>query len=462
MCEEINYKLDLDEIRTAFKFGENGGLTHKQGGEYKLLPYAANEKTLVSEFSGVVGAFSRMICNKELKGEFNADQFIDEVSEQIGEYEGSSSKEVFKDIVRTMFIDENNLVDFDIKTINYISATSADEKIAKFLFSTLFDKSLSKEISNHYDREVDNVLYRLVLRALPELKDKEFSIGEYNCYLPFIRELFIKDLKFMLSNEELYKNSLKRFLEYYYMFYVSQLAMKLKNFEKADVTTPDKLYYTLSWESTSKNRTAYQFGWEKIKGSVNSLFSHAILLELLNYHNLDRQLGYIELADIFRQSDKCKVENEVLSVFDAYTNQIKDKPWSDFKEIARETEVNGFNYVYKLFDAIEYQFVKSSRTRAYEAYRNWFVRFVYDNFAKRRGQLGYNLNITEDDIILMTKICINDKGKMKLNTLFNEFELRGIFFDRDSKTKIVQLYEKLNLLEKKSDSGDAQYVRSVL
>ena len=77
--------------------------------------------------------------------------------------------------------------------------------VAKFLFSTLFDKSLSKEISNHYDREVDNVLYRLVLRALPELKDKEFSIGEYNCYLPFIRELFIKDLKFMLSNEELYK-----------------------------------------------------------------------------------------------------------------------------------------------------------------------------------------------------------------------------------------------------------------
>ncbi|MBE6054299.1 MAG: DNA phosphorothioation-dependent restriction protein DptG [Clostridium sartagoforme] len=461
MCEEINYKLDLEEISTAFKFTEKG-LTHKQGGRYKLLPYAANEKTLVSEFSGVVGAFSRMISNKELKGEFNADKLIDEIADQIGEYEGSSSKEVFKDIVRTMFIDGNNLVDFDIKTINYISATSADEKIAKFLFSTLFDESLSEKVSNQYDRETDNVLYKLVLKALPELKDKEFSGDEYNCYLPFVRELFIKDLKFILSNDELYKSSLKRFLEYYYMFYVSQLAMKLKKFEKADVTTPDKLYYTLSWESTSKNRTAYQLGWENIKESVNSLFSHAITLELLNYHNIDSQLGYIELADIFSKSNKFHVENEVLAVFDAYTNQIKDKPWSDFKEIVRETEVNGFKYVYKLFDAIEYQFVKSSRTRAYEAYKNWFVRFVYDNFAKRRGQLGYNLNMTEDDIILITKICINDKGRMKLNKLFEEFELRGIFFDRDSKTKIVLLYEKLNLLEKKSDSGDAQYVRSVL
>ena len=90
------------------------------------------------------------------------------------------------------------------------------------------------------------------------------------------------------------------------------------------------------------------------------------------------------------------------------------------------------------------------------------MRFVQKNFAKRRGQLGYNLNITEDDIILMTKICINNNEKLKLNKLFEEFELRGLFFDRDSKMKIVQLYEKLNLLEKKSDSGDAQYVKSVL
>ena len=62
----------------------------------------------------------------------------------------------------------------------------------------------------------------------------------------------------------------------------------------------------------------------------------------------------------------------------------------------------------------------------------------------------------------MTKICINNNKKIKLKNLFDEFELRGLFFDRDSKTKIIQLYEKLNLLEKKSDSGDAQYVRSVL
>lgn len=461
MCEERQYEIDLNAISDSFKFTEKG-LTHRQGNKYKLLPYAANEKTLVSNFSGVVGAFSRFISNKELKGEFDIDNFIEEVSDQIAEYEGDTSKETFKDIIKSMFVDGNDLVDFDIKTINYISSNSADEKIAKFLYSVLFDESLKDKVNRHYDRDVDNILYKLVLKALPELKDKNILISDYKCYMPFIKDLFLKDFEFLIENEELYKNSLRRFIEYYYMFYVSQLAIKLNKFEKADLTKADKIYYTLAWESTSKNRTAYKFGWDLLKNSINSLFSHAIVLEMLNHHGLNDQLGYVDLAKVYNSMDDEKISNQIEEVFNAYINQIKDKPWNEFKEVNRDTEINGFNRVYKLFDAVEYQFVKTTRTRAYDAYKNWFIKFVYDNFAKRRGSLGYNLNMTEDDIILMTKICIKNKERMKLNTLFDEFELRGIFFDRDSKIKIIQLYEKLNLLEKKSDSGDAQYVRSVL
>lgn len=458
---EDKYKIDLELIKVNFKFTDKG-LTHRQGNKYKLLPYAANEKTLVSSFEGVVGAFSRLISNKEIKGEFNSDTFIEDVAEEINEFEGETSNETFKDIVRTMFIEGDSLVDFDIKTINYISSTSADDKIAKFLYSVLFDENLKKEVIKHYDRDVDNILYKLVLKALPELKDKSVPMDEWECYLPFIRELFIEDFRFLIQHEELYRDSLKRFLEYYYMFYVSQLSMKLGKFEKANINKADPIYYTLSWESTSRNRTAYKFGWDLLKNSVNSLFSHAITLEMLNHHNLGVQLGYNQLAEVYSLIEKEEIENQIEEVLVAYTGQIKDKPWSEFKVVDRDTETNGFDKVYKLYDAIEYQFVKTSRTRAYEAYRNWFVRFVYDNFSKKRGPLGYNLNMTEDDIILMTKICIKDKGRLKLNNLFEEFEKRGLFFDRDSKVKIIQLYEKLNLLEKKSDSGDAQYVRSVL
>lgn len=461
MYDEKQYKIDLEAIDTSFKFNDKG-LTHSQGHKFKLLPYAANEKTLITNLSGVVGSFSRMISNKELKGEFNANTFIEDVADKVGDYDGIDSRDVFKDIIRSMFIDGENLVDFDIKTINYIASTSADEKVAKFLYSILFDGSLNGLVEEHYDRNIENILYRLVLESLPELKDKKSGDVEYNCYIPFIKELFIEDFKFLIQNEELYKDSLKRFLEYYYMFYVSQLSMKLAKFEKADLDKPEKLYYTLSWESTSKNRTAYRYGWDLLKNSVNSLFSHAITLELVNHHGLEKQLGYVDLFNLFETMDEEEIETDILSVFDEYTNHISYKDWNSFNSKSRESGNKGFDIVHRIFEAVEYQFIDSTRTRAYEAYKNWYVKFVYENFSKKRGPLGYNLNVTEEDIILMTKICIKDKGRLKLNFLFDEFEARGMFFDRDSKMKIIQLYEKLNLLEKKSDSGDAQYVRSIL
>ncbi len=461
MTEEIKYSINLEEISSAFKFTESS-LTHKQCSKFKLLPYDTNEKTLVSDFSGVLGSFSRMISNKDFEEEFNSDNFINEIVELIGEFEGNSSKEAFKDIIKTMFIDNKKLVDFDIKTINYISSSAVDEKISKFLYSVLFDDRLNKDVENLYNKEADNVLYKLALKALPDLKNKEYSINEYCCYLPFVRNLFIHDLKFILSNEELYKNSLKRLLEYYYMFYVSQLAMKLKSFEKADMSKADVLYYTLDWESTSKNRTAYQFGLEKLRGSVSSLFSHAITLEFLNYHNLGRQLGYIELFDEFKKADENLGSNINELIKEYMERRNKGIDWSNFKSNRDSSGNSTYDKIYELFDAIEFQFSKSTRGGSNNKYSNCFLKFIHSNFAKRRGQLGYNLNITEDDIILITKICINNNKKIKLKNLFDEFELRGLFFDRDSKTKIIQLYEKLNLLEKKSDSGDAQYVRSVL
>ncbi|HHQ4327856.1 TPA: DNA phosphorothioation-dependent restriction protein DptG [Clostridium perfringens] len=462
MSEFKDYKIDLDQFDKEFKFTESG-LTHKQGSRFKLLPYAANEKTLVYDFSGVLGSFSRCISDKEIKGEFNCEEFIEEVAEQVGEYEGNLSEETFKDIIRTIFIKEENLVNFDIKTLNYISSTNADEKIARFLYSVLVDENIKKEALNHYDIEVDNILYKLVLKALPILKEKQYQMDEYKCYIPYIKEIFIKDFRFLIKNEELYKNSLKRLLEYYYMFYVSQLSIKLDQFENAELDKVEKIYYTLSWESTSKNRTAYRLGWNLLKNKVNSLFSHAITLELLNTNNCKEQLGYTELSEIYSNLDKSELEENLKKVVDAYQNQVKDVSWDEFKITSKQSSVNGFNEVYRLYDSLEYQFErKDSRNRAYKAYRNWFIKFVEKNFAKRRGALGYNLNLTEDDIILMTKICINDKKKLKLNVLFEEFEKRGLFFDMDSSKKIIQLYEKLNLLEKKSDSGDAQYVRSVL
>lgn len=462
MSEERQYKIDIDEIKKNYRMN-NGGINHKSGNKFKLLPYTTSEDKQMTEFNGVIGTFSRIICDKELKNEFNTNEFIENVVDEIGEFEGATSKETFKNIVKTMFVDkEDQLVNFDIKTMNYISSSDEDNKFSKFLYSIFFSEELKYLAKEHYDTKVENILNKLVLNALPELKDKRIDANEYKCYLPFIKELFLKDFQFLISNEDLYKNSLKRILEYYYMFYVSQLAMKLEKFEKADLEKPETIYYTLSWESTSKNRTAYKFGLDLLSNSINTLFSHAIALDLLNHHGLETQLTYKELFEIYQTINDVDIENQIEELFNTYINSINDIRWEEFIPSQKQSGNKAFDKVYKLFECIDYQFNNSTRNGPYKKYKNKYVNFVHKSFGKRRGSLGYSLNLTEEDIILMTKLCINNNEKLKLSVLFNEFEKRGMTFDRDSQSKIIQLYEKLNLLEKKSDSGDAQYVRSIL
>ena len=82
-------------------------------------------------------------------------------------------------------------------------------------------------------------------------------------------------------------------------------------------------------------------------------------------------------------------------------------------------------------------------------------------FLKRRGSYGYVLNINRDMLLMLTALCVKD-NKIKLNQLFKEYEKRGIFLDKYSKVEVVDFLTKLNLIDKKSDSGDAQYVKPVI
>lgn len=64
-------------------------------------------------------------------------------------------------------------------------------------------------------------------------------------------------------------------------------------------------------------------------------------------------------------------------------------------------------------------------------------------------------------LILLTAIVVKDE-KMIIKELFHQFEKRGVFLDRYSKEEILRLYEKMNILDKKSDSGEAKYVKPIL
>ena len=92
-----------------------------------------------------------------------------------------------------------------------------------------------------------------------------------------------------------------------------------------------------------------------------------------------------------------------------------------------------------------------------------FIEFVQKNFGKWRGSYGYTVGLTEEDIIMFTQLVLfQHDGRIQLAKLFEEFKQRGLLFDRESTKMIIDLYERMNSLEKRSDSGDAQYVKYIL
>ncbi|WP_055070052.1 DNA phosphorothioation-dependent restriction protein DptG [Clostridium massiliamazoniense] len=461
MESNLNYELNLEGIKKTIKGN------HSQGHNCKLVPFAANDKKIVLDFKGVTGAFSRLISNKsKIKDtEFDIEILIKEIQEKATTNEKDAK--ALKSIIKSMFISNDELINFDIRTLNYIKSDSSEEKIANFIYSVLFDEKLKEFSKEIYSEEVNNIMYKLILESLPQLKEKNSIVEDYMNNIPIIKERFSEDMRFLLSHKELYKESLQRVLEIYYFFYISQLSLKLNNFEKADYNRIEKIYFTLNTEkSVSKSRKAYEYGFRFLKENMLNIFSHAIILEFLNtLTNKNLNVNYLTLFEEINDLNRDNFSENMTKIINAYKERWSvDTPWSDMKISKNSSGDYAYDKIYELFNAVDYQFnVKGSkRSRAYNSYSNWIVKFTQEKMAKRRGTLGYVLSLSDDDIILLTKISMKDNDKIKLKLLFEEFEKRGIYFDRDSKAKVLQLYERLNIIEKKSDSGDAMYVKTIL
>ena len=395
------YELDMEEIREGFIQKKN----HIQCNRYKLFPFIANDSKLVDDFKGVNGAFSRGISNKiALKSDaIDINNIIVEIQNSIANTE--NEKYAIKSMIESMFVHDNKFINFDIRVLNYLESSSFEEKIANFLASTLLEKDTQEVISSIYNVKTENIMHKLILEYLPNLKENKKSIN---------------------SNWALNFNIAREYFN---------------------------------------NRKTYNLGMKMLEKSMNKTFSHAITLEFLNISNIDEQLNYIDLYNCLNDENSQSFIAGMRELIDDYKSRWStDTNWDGLLHGKLSSDKEAYNLVYELFEAVDYQFtVKGSkRAKAYKSYSNWIVKFMQNKFGKTRGASGYVLTLSEDDIILFTKIIMNNLEKMKLKTIFEEFEIRGIFFDRDSKEKVLQLYEKLNIIEKKSDSGDAIYVKTIL
>ncbi|MED4057778.1 DNA phosphorothioation-dependent restriction protein DptG [Niallia taxi] len=463
--------LNRDTLNKDFKvkddFNQKVRITHTSGAKgKKLLPYTASDNS-INNYRALLGNFSRNLSFKKYKA-FDKPLFF----ETIGKNVESKELDRFLTIINELFFDDQGeLVLSHPLFFNYLEdAQNNEKKVAQFLKDVLATPEVIEKVSNLYNQQPDNVLLSLLYSSLPllEQRDKKED-AEFYGILPVVQELFKEDLLFLLNDNELLINHFQDLVLYYYLFYTTQLILNLDRMfsDQEDKIVP--VFFNVSWENRSKTRDSYKQGWKMVSAKLPKLFAHINCLAMLNYVENDKYTTitydrFKELVSSLPYEDQYELASGISQLNEDYQSYLVDVDWSKMKWMGSSEEQIVLKSVEELFHSISFQFQKkiSARSRAAERYYEGYLEFVKKYFLKQSGSLGYTFNLSQDQVIFLTKICIKNNKKMPLRELFNKMEDRGVYFDRDSKRHVTELFERLNILEKKSDSGDAQYVKFIL
>lgn len=464
--DEEMFKINFNAKDPGVKPIDSYRLSHVPDKRFKLYPYKATTRTaspIVYDLSETVSSFFRRTLGVKAES-LGFDDLCQKVQETI-EIDDADDIETFKDIIRAMFFKDesfqaNNIGLYPYQT--FVENKSA-ERVADFLYCVLgLDDQDRQNIKKAEDKYPFNVLEKLVVESIGACEEAASDENKYYQIKHSIQKGFKDDFAFMLSSGMTSVDDISNVLAFYYFYYVSQSVLTLDQFGNGDHERLEKLYYALDWEKVSKNRKCCIEGWDKLASNISRLFSHAITLEIIN-QNDSQMMDYIDfkhMADVDADTDEL-MSSEIKRAENVYTSYIGD--YHKFDMIA---EIPGANKtdsaIRHLFECVHTQFNETERKRASQFYCEKFSEFCKYRFVKNRKKSGLVLNLTERDIIFLTKLALRDKEKIRLNELYRQYELRGIYLDITSKSLLQEYFTKLNLIDKKSDSGDAQYVKRIL
>ncbi|WP_298500865.1 DNA phosphorothioation-dependent restriction protein DptG [uncultured Methanobrevibacter sp.] len=429
---------------------------HKININSPILPFitdSRNQTHFDNGFENIMGEFARISSDKSLNKDFSItnisnDLLLDniQIEENIGDY--------LKIIIDEYLLNDNNFKILHPFLFLYIEKTQGarsnnETEIARFIRDVFF-----KDIENFNDlfnnEEICNVAVKLILNNIQELPEK-ITYPKYISCLSFVVDIFREDLEFIKENMGFLLNNIYEIFAFYYFYYCSQLILKLNQpFDKVDLNNPSIIYYLLDWEKASKSRKSINEGRNILKEANKSLFVNMNLLEHINILAGTHGFFICQINDLIKES---KNEKEFLAILREWI-----KYYDNVHSVGKYIDYDNFEDLISLLKNELQSAIKNQQKTSFTFNLNNIGKKY---FLKRRGQYGYALNITKDFLYLITALCVKE-DKIKLNDLFKEYERRGLFFDRYSKEEIVNLLNTWNLIDKKSDSGDAQYVKSIL
>lgn len=430
---------------------ENSSARHHLSG--RIFPFYTREPErpkYKDDFNEIVGMISRISIGKNPVVDNIYDEYIDNILDSINFDSDDRKNFEIKDIFKLDFENMNKPYMFLYKSVKQNNKKEKSElkgkKLLAYYIVKVFELDNNKNWINYINnKEADNIYEELIINNLPELPELDTKYPNIHVYNKEILPVFNRDLNILIKNENMFFNNIGLFFSYYYFQYIIQELFNLVKKNRMIF----KSYFAFSKEKVSSGRDCVKYGYKKIQELSKDTLLNCDLVDYLNILiDSDRYFPYSEIMN-----------NKDISTELKYNLYQYNKNYAEIKKLNYKEVYELEDLVLQLKENLKQTNISKETT---SRYRKTFDEFSNLTFIKRRGRYGYILNANEELIVMFVNIIIGDKNKILLRDLFLELEKRGLYFDKSSKNEIIKYFERINILEKLSDSGDAQYVRSIL
>lgn len=261
---------------------------------------------------------------------------------------------------------------------------------------------------------------------------------------------FSRDIQHFLTNKDYFYQHIDELLEFYYFTYVIQLISRISDATEQETIIP--LYFTLENEPVSQSRLSIQQGYQLVYQHGQDLL---VDMDVLNYLNaLIPADSFYWKSQILDEAFKYRIElmDNLKQFIEAYREQVPEGKLDDIE----------FNYI-SLSSAISTlrMILEKQKGAPDSRYAKSLDEIAQQGYIRQHGRLGRVFSLSNQTVLMLTAAIVGNH-KMLLKDVFNELQQRGVYFDRLSRERVIRLFERVNVLEKLSDSGDAQYVKGIL
>ncbi|KQL33525.1 hypothetical protein AN960_20840 [Bacillus sp. FJAT-25509] len=459
--------LQVDKLTSLFETQKNNK-KNTTGDILDVFPFTTKSAlNIKSNYKEVIGELVRNICNVKALKPGKDEEFIHSSNSLVDKIMSSSQLDCDDDskvdltrLLDDIFIGQNQ----ELKPIhpflfNYVplDKNMNVERYASFIKDTIAVRDDLKKI--FVDSEPEDILTEFILNNSPKLENKE-KVKNFQNLLPFYENLYAEDMMFLSQHRDYFLNHFQIITNFYMFMYICQLSVKFEEFTKADYSKASPLYFALDWEVMNKRReaTGDLQGYKRIRIKSENLFAHVHAMSHLSQNNFcknDSDIQFFSYKDISLHFEDLNEEEQ--NKFIKEINEWTNKYCEFFKLTPPEPANDLHSAMTNLFSCIKEGMNSTARFK----YGKNIDNLGSGTFLKSRGSYGQVFNITHEFLLVLTAICVKDQ-RIPLSQLFDEYEKRGILFDRYSKKEIIDLLTSYNIIDKKSDSGDSQYVKPIL